>query len=371
MPKPEALVILSPGFPVNEGDSTCLTPQQVFVRALKQRYPDVNIVVLAFEYPFAKARYKWFGVDVIAFGGKNRNGLFRLFNWIKVLEALRKLNKQYKLIGLLSFWFDECAFVGHRFGTRYGIKHLSWILGQDARSGNRYFRLLKPRPDELIALSDFVRNEVGRNYGVTPERTITIGVDTSLFGESHNQRSIDILGAGSLIALKRYDIFIDAVKAIARYMPNVKAVICGKGPELERLQKVIKQEGLERNIVLRHELPHAEVLGLMQRSKVFLHTSEYEGFGAVLLEALYAGAQVISFVKPMNEAIEHLHIVKNTEDMNSKLFELLLEKQLDNTPVLVYLIEQVAANMMALFTQSDSATSSIFEAMASDDKVSL
>ncbi|MEO6522716.1 MAG: glycosyltransferase [Mucilaginibacter sp.] len=371
MPKPETLVILSPGFPVNEADSTCLPPQQVFVRALKQAYPNLNIVVLAFEYPFAKASYQWFGVDVIAFGGKNRNKLFRLFNWIKIWQVLRKLNKQNNVIGLLSFWVDECAFIGHYFGKRYGTKHLSWILGQDARPGNRYFKLIKPKAEQLIALSDFVRNEVYKNYGIMPKHTITTGIDICLFGESPLKRDIDILGAGSLIALKRYDVFIEAVKTIARYIPNVKAVICGKGPEREKLRRLIKQHGLGKNIVLRHELPHAEVLGLMQRSKVFLHTSEYEGFGAVLLEALYAGAQVVSFVKPMDKAVEHLHVVNNFEEMNARVFELLLEKQLDHTPVLVYPIQQVAIDMMSLFSQSDSATASILAAMASDERVSL
>jgi glycosyltransferase involved in cell wall biosynthesis len=371
MPKPQTLVILSPGFPVNEADSTCLPPQQVFVRSLKQSYPNLNIVVLAFEYPFAKATYQWFGVDVIAFGGKNRNRLFRLFNWIKIWQVLRKLHRQHHVIGLLSFWFDECAFIGDYFGKRYGIKHLSWILGQDARPDNRYFKLIRPKAESLIALSDFVRNEVYKNYGVMPKHTITTGIDTSLFGERQPKRDIDILGAGSLIALKRYDVFIDAVKAIARYIPDVKAVICGKGPEREKLEKLIKQHGLDKNIVLRHELPHAEVLGLMQRSKVFLHTSEYEGFGAVLLEALYAGAQVVSFVKPMDKAVAHLRVVNTAEEMNARIFELLLEKQLTHESQLLYPIQQVAIDMMSLFIQSDNATASILTAMASDERVSL
>jgi len=371
MPKPETLVILSPGFPVNEADSTCLPPQQVFVRALKHSYPNLNVVVLAFEYPFVKSHYNWFGVDVIAFGGKNRNRLFRLFNWVKVWQALRKLNKQNDIIGMLSFWFDECAFIGHYFGKRYGIKHLSWILGQDARPGNRYFKMIKPKAETLVALSDFVRKEVDQNYGVMPAHTITTGIDTSLFGQSSVRRDIDILGAGSLIPLKRYDLFIEAVKVIARYMPDVRVVICGKGPERERLEMLIKQHGLDRNIVLRHELPHSEVLSLMQRSKVFLHTSEYEGFGAVLLEALYAGAHVVSFVKPMDVYVEHLHVIKNIEEMNTSLFDLLLNQQLDHTPQLIFPIQKVASDMMGLFAQSDSATFSILAAMASDESVAL
>jgi glycosyltransferase involved in cell wall biosynthesis len=371
MPKPETLVILTPGFPVNEADSTCLPPQQVFVRGLKQGYPNLNIIVLALEYPFAKMSYPWFGMEVIAFGGKNRNRFFRLWNWIKVWQTLRRLNKQHNVIGLLSFWFDECAFIGHYFAKRHRLKHYSWVLGQDAKPGNRYFNMVKPKGEELIALSDFIRKEVYKNYGVMPQHTITAGIDSALFRESQHKRDIDILGAGSLITLKQYDVFIEAVKTASRYLPDVRAVICGKGPEKEKLQQMIKQYGLENNIVLRHEVAHSEVLSLMQRSKIFLHPSAYEGFGVVLLEALYGGAQVVSFVKPMDEPIEHLHVVNNTSDMFYKLFELLMDEQPNNQPILTYPIQQVAADMMSIFTQSERATSSILPAMASNERLSL
>jgi len=367
MPRPQTLLILTPGFPDSDADSACLPPQQVFVRALKQNYPQLNIIVLSFEYPFTKATYQWFGVEVIAFGGKNRDRLFRLFNWFKVWRTLQKLNRQHQVIGLLSFWFDECAFVGHHFAKRNQLKHFSWILGQDARAGNRYFKLIKPKPEKLIALSDFVAGEVYKNYGILPVHTITTGIDTSLFGESPAIRDIDILGAGSLIALKQYDMFIGSIKAITKYMPDVRAVICGKGPEHEKLRSLIKQYGLEKNITLTGELAHIEVLALMQRSKVFLHASAYEGFGAVMLEALYAGAHVLSFVKPMKQHIKNWYTVDNLNGMRIKLFELLLDKNPDHSPVLPYPIERVAVDMMNLFTQSDKATCSILPAMASND----
>lgn len=371
MQRPETLVILSPGFPAHEGDTTWLPPQQVFVRSLKRTYPALKIVVLSLEYPADRATYKWFGVDVIAFGGKCRGKLFRLKNWMSVWRTLGELNKQNEIIGLLSLWFDECALIGHYFARKHSLKHFSWILGQDAKAGNKYFGLIKPKGEQLIALSDLVRREVCKNYGVEPQHTITTGIDVDMFNANETDRDIDILGAGSLIALKQYDIFIDAVRAVSRYLPNVRAVICGIGPEKDRLQQQIACYGLERNIELWYERPHPEVLELMQRSRVFLHPSAYEGFGAVLLEALYAGAHVISFVKPMDRSIDHHHVVSDAEEMNYKLFELLLEKQPDHSQVMVYPIQQVAAKVMRLFAQSDAATCSIRAAIASKERFAL
>src|SRR6201996_5324552 len=107
MSKTDTLVILSPGFPENEADSTCVPAQQVFVKNLKQNFPKLHIIVLAFEYPFAAAEYQWHDVTVLSFGGKNKGGIFRLFNWLRIWLRLRKLNKQYHIIGLLSFWMGD------------------------------------------------------------------------------------------------------------------------------------------------------------------------------------------------------------------------------------------------------------------------
>ena len=349
MDKCKTLVILSPGFPENEADTACIPLKQVFVRALKKSYPDLNIIIIAFEYPFSRSFYTWNNIPVMALGGKNRSRVYRWANWTRVWQALAKLNKQHDIIGLLSFWFDECAFVGHHFARRHQLKHFSWMLGQDARPGNRYFRWIKPRGESLIALSDFVAQQVFNNYGVLPGNTITTGIDTALFGPHNQKRDIDILGVGSLIPLKQYDVFIDVVKFLKEFNPNIKTVICGKGPEQENLEQRIRQNHLENNITLRGEIPHTEALALMQRTKVFLHTSSYEGFGAVLLEALYGGAQVVSFVKPMKADIAHHHQVNNLTEMCHKLLDIFDEPEPDHEPVLAYPIQNIASSIMQLY----------------------
>jgi glycosyltransferase involved in cell wall biosynthesis len=371
MCKPKTLVILTPGFPANEADTTCIPPQQVFVRALKQSHPQLNIIVLSFEYPFHQANYYWHGVEVIAFGGRNKNRLFRVINWIKIWRVLQVLHKQHEIIGLLSFWFDECAFIGQHFAIKHQLKHLSWILGQDARAGNRYFKLLKPKPSQLIALSHFVQLQVQLNYGIKPAHIITPGIDTSLFNDNKQKRDIDILGAGSLIPLKRYDLFIEMIQQLVKYKPTIKVAICGKGIEQRRLTQLIVKHKLEHNIVMCGELPHADVLGLMQRSKLLLHTSEYEGFGAVLLEALYAGAHVVSFVKPVDNVIDHLHFAKSHEHMLETLKVLLANKALDHQPVLPFPIDDITKSMMLLFDYNESKIDSILPAIADAESASV
>ncbi len=345
---PETLVILSPGFPKNEADTACIPPQQVFVKALKQANPQLNIIVLAFDYPFFSAEYNWHGVKVISFGNKTNNRFLNFFTHAKANRVLKKLNGQYRIIGLLSFWIGKCALVGNSFAKQHNLLHYCWLLGQDAKAGNKYVNKIDPQANSLIALSDFIWREFYKNYGVLPRHVIPVGVDTGLFKTGTFERDIDILGAGSLIPLKQFAVFLEIINTLKITHSNIKAVICGKGPEMQRLQGMIKSWGMESNITLTGELPHEQVLAIMQRSKIFLHTSEYEGFGAVCPEALYAGAKVVSFVKPMDAKIPNWYIA-NDKDNALEIINILLTEPQTYQKVLPYPIEDNVAAMLRLF----------------------
>jgi glycosyltransferase involved in cell wall biosynthesis len=343
------LIILSPGFAANEEDTTCLPPQQIFVKALNRNFPSLQVIILAFQYPYFKKKYKWFGNDIMSFNGANKGKFARVLLWIRVHRALKKLATQNNVIGLLSFWCTECALVGKRFSKKNKLRHLSWILGQDARKNNIYVRLIKPFSHELIALSDFLVEEFFTNYKIKPAYVISNGVDIDMFHKQEQPRTIDIMGAGSLIPLKQYNVFVAVVAALKKVVPRANAVLCGEGPEEKRLKESVKESGLEENITFAGKKPHAEVLQLMQQTKIFLHPSSYEGFGVVCLEALYAGAHVISFCKPMKKTIDHWHIVNSEQEMVKKALEILCNPQTEYKPVLVSTIDESANSVMKIF----------------------
>lgn len=345
----QTLVILSPGFPENEADSTCLTAQQLFVRSINKQFPTLEIIVLAFQYPYTHFPYRWFANRVIPFNGQNKGNIRRIMVWYKVWVSLKKLRKQHHIIGLLSFWCTECAFVGNYFARLYGLRHYCWILGQDARRSNKFVAFIHPKPDSLVAMSAFLAKEFNRNHHIFPAHVIPNGVAAEFFGPAAIERDIDILGAGSLIPLKRYDLFVRLIKEITKHLPGIKTAICGKGPEETSLQDLIKELNLENNVLLMGEMPHRQVLELMQRSKILLHTSSYEGFSTVCLEALYAGSHVVSFCSPHTEKINHWHLVESKEEMFNETFRLLLDDKTEFEPVMAFSMDDSARSMMQLF----------------------
>ena len=351
------LVVLTPGFPKDEEDSACLPPIQSFVKALHVEPGPLNVIVLTFDYPFFKGIYYWNGIRVDAFNGWQKGRISKLFKWIKIWRTLKKIKKENNLIGLLSLWCGECAFVADKFSKKNNVQHFCWILGQDAKKGNRYVSRILPQPNTLVAISDFIQAEFERNYEIRPQHVIPIGIDPNEFLEPNAFRDIDVLGAGSLIPLKQYDHFVEVVAALKEDFPDIKVMICGKGPEEKRLLALISKYQLEDNITLAGELPHREVLQRMSRSKLFLHTSNYEGFGVVCIEALYAGCAVVSFLQPMQQSIENWHAVQTKKEMIERLKAALSTPDVDRKPVLFMNITATAKNIMQLYNYNETMIS--------------
>lgn len=345
----KTLVILTPGFPASATDSTCLPMQQHFVKALTQYNPGLQIFVLSFQYPYSVSRYKWFGVTVMSFNGQNKGGLARLLLRRKLYSALKKINSNNSITGIISFWYNECAWVGKKFAARYGLKHYCWILGQDARQANTYPAALQLKANELVALSDSLQDGFQKSHNIKPAFVIPPGIYSTPSNIPAKEKDIHLLAAGSLIPLKQFEILIAIVAAIKIQIPAVKAALIGDGPEMNRLRSLVEKYELQANITFTGELPYPGVLQYMQRAKVLLHPSSYEGFPGVCQEALAAGAHVISFCKPMKQDMEHWHIAASKHDMQERALAILQNPGIDFEKKIPFSMQATAEKMMRLF----------------------
>lgn len=346
----KCFIILIPGFPADEADSTCLPFQQQFIRTMQKTYPGLEILVLSFHYPFYQNHYQWHGIRVHSFRGKNRGHVYRWYRNSQINKALEKIRKEKEITGLLSFWYGECAVAGKRFADKYGLRHYCWLMGQDAKTTNPYPKRYRIEQDELIALSDFLRVRLFKDHQILPAKVITPGVRKDLFAGNHTIRDIDLLAVGSLIPLKRFDIFISMISRLQKHIPGIKARLIGSGPEKQKLEQLVKQYGLENNLVLLDEQPHDKVIAHMKRAKVFLHPSAYEGFPSVCLEALAAGAKVVSFFKPMEDTITNWHNVHDEQEMETCLVHL-LENNVEYQSFIYKDMEETVQEVAALFEE--------------------
>ncbi len=102
-----------------------------------------------------------------------------------------------------------------------------------------------------------------------------------------------VLTAGRLHRLKGFALAIRAFGQLASECPDARMLIIGKGPEEERLKRLIAEMGLVDIVRIQDWLPRNEVLKEMRSSDVFLFPSFRDGGGAVVVEAMASGLPVI------------------------------------------------------------------------------
>nr|WP_276481985.1 glycosyltransferase [Paraflavitalea sp. H1-2-19X] len=350
MPKPNTLVVITPAFPEHESATWWVPSQQLMVKALQENHPDTRITVLSLLHPCHEAIYQWHGITVQAFDGLHKPNIKKWVLYRKVWRALQQLQQQCHIIGLFSCWNGESALLAQYFGKRYGIPHISWICGQDAKRSNWWVKLIRPHGDQLAAMGTTLRDRYERSHGIRPRHLVPNAIDPRSFPAVWPAtRDIDIMAAGSFEPLKQYDQYTYIINRLRQTLPGLQAIHCGIGREQPKVEALINELQLHDHLRLLGGKPHADILALMQRSRLFLHTSHYEGCSTVCLEALYGGAHVISYCYPFDHAVPHWHVVKDAAEMEAKALELLQDAQLVHERILYQTMEDSARALMQLF----------------------
>lgn len=99
-----------------------------------------------------------------------------------------------------------------------------------------------------------------------------------------------LISMGDLIKRKNYE---SSIKAIANCNnPNIHFLICGKGPELEKLKALSRKLNVEQQI---HFLGfRKDIKELLQISDIFLFTTYQEGLPRSMMEAMASGLPCIA-----------------------------------------------------------------------------
>ncbi len=302
------IVLLIPGFPKDEEDYLCVPPVQLLLQHLDRSLFEISII--AFQYPYSPSNYEWHGYKISAIGGNNKKGVKRLITWRKVLKEFRRIHNNLAVDHIHSFWLTECAYMGAKLSKGYDIAHSCSLMGQEALKGNKYIKSMGTLPS-LSVLSNYQQIQFRNTWNKEIQRVIPFGVEPQPV--TNKPRIIDVLGVGSLIPLKQYDLFVLIVEELRKY-GEVRVKLVGGGPEKPRLQRLIEEKNLEDTLELLGEQPREKVLELMKQSKVFLHTSTYESYGMVLNEALSCGARVLSTPVGMAHEHESIQTFRNIED---------------------------------------------------------
>jgi len=343
------LLLLTPGFAADENDSRCIPPLQLYARKLQERGL-FKITILALNYPYRCEQFDWHGISVYACHKKG--ALQKVRVWKQAFSWLKKINREDPIDGVHSFWLHDVALLGHYFGAYLKVPHWTTMMGQDVRPANKYLRFLPLKKMQLIALTEFHAQQFKQTTGLAAQHLIPWGLDPSNFKfDIMPPKRFDIIGVGNLIELKNYALFIRLLARLRKQFPKLKAALIGDGPQRKALEEQANTNGLKDHLDFLGYVQREEVLKHMGASRIFLHTSTFESFGYVLLEAMASGQTVISTPVGMAMSSDFCHTGKNEEELFEQLFKHLSATEKRN-PSFPHLIEDTLKSYLTIYNNS-------------------
>jgi L-malate glycosyltransferase len=105
---------------------------------------------------------------------------------------------------------------------------------------------------------------------------------------------IHLISVGRMVKRKGFDFLIRALAMLKDIENHVHLTLVGDGPELKSLKQLSKELKVRNNITFTGSLPDEDKFRLLSSSDICVLPSIHEGFGIVLLEAMYYGLAVIS-----------------------------------------------------------------------------
>lgn len=137
--------------------------------------------------------------------------------------------------------------------------------------------------------------EIVRSWGITsPVVYVPNGVEIP--EKKLLKKDYDLIFVGRLVPWKNVDLLIQLAADL-----NLKAVIIGGGPEAQRLKMLASLNGAD--CFFTGELSKPEILDFLNRAKLFVLLSQYEGLSFALLEAMAAGLPSLVSSAPGNLAV--------------------------------------------------------------------
>jgi len=243
---------------------------------------------------------------------------FKAFVWEAGLPVLRFLHPRWTGLVAAMSRADADVYYASCGGGRVGQVGMFC-----ARRGKRFvFRTASDadcKPDALISTGRWYRRdkwlyELGlrrassvlvqsahqqdlmrRNFGHDSSIAGMI-VEPSHSGRELGERDIDTLWVSNIRSVKRPDVLLN----VAEKLPQVSFhMVGGTVPGAEPLYgKVQAQAASRSNVTFHGPVPYRDINTLYSRARVFVNTSDVEGFPNTYLQAWASGTPVVAFFDP-------------------------------------------------------------------------
>lgn len=277
--------------------------QTLLARALARRGFDVSMVVARLGQPEG-AVYE--GVRTYgAFHPEEGIPVLRFVypRWTGVMAALRKADADVYYTSCASIGVEQIFLAARRNGGKAVFRTAS---DSDCDPAKLLIRLKRDRMiyghglgrvDRVLVQSDFQQRLLQQKYG-RDSRVAGMLVDPGAPPAAFADRPCDALWVSNIRQVKRPDILLDVAKSLPELgFKMVGGPVGGSEPMFDEIASAARALP---NVEFLGAVPYQHVSDVFVRARVFVNTSDVEGFPNSYLQAWTNGVPVVAFFDPDN-----------------------------------------------------------------------
>lgn len=257
-------------------DSSAVAERMVAYGELVEKY----IVVV----PGKKVREINLSNKASAYCSGGSNKFFQLFRTCKLSRKLFR-EFDFDVITVQDQYF--LGLMGLRLSKKFKVGLEIQIHGFEKFFGIRKViaRFVIPRANSIRVVSERLKQRLINEFGVKEEKITVVPIFSDIKFQTSNFRHQEkdkfvFLTVGRLVAIKNISLQIEVFKSLLEKFKNIELRIIGSGPDEDNLKKLA---GENRQIKF---FPWQDNLEQQYKeADAFLLTSNYEGWGMVIIEA--------------------------------------------------------------------------------------
>lgn len=253
--------------------------------------------------------------SAIVYGVGGSNKLVQLFG---VFTTARRLIKEGKCDVITTQDTYYLGLIGVILSSLYHVGLEVQVLGIEKLNIVRKLltQFVLKRAGSIRVLSPRLQTRLVQEFGVKEERMrqVPIYVDVSTLGFNAESLSLEqkqelevqtanfknayqgrfnIVSVNRLVPIKNISMQLSAIEKLCLEFPHILLHVVGDGPLEKQLTEEILKRGIQNNVILHGFKSGVTLNPFFTESDCFVLTSDFEGYGMVIIEASTAGLPIV------------------------------------------------------------------------------
>lgn len=249
------------------------------------------------------------------------------------LNIFLKNNKQDFIVGYQVISALDAIYFGNKHNIKVAnfvfetpdwlmLEHKNWIQNHIKKKNLRIWNSFKKtllKSDQVFPNSKLTKNKAEKWLNKTINNPIYPGIDIKKIPDNDNiKQQNQIIYIGKLEAHKNIHILLEA---LAQLKNPPFLIVCGNGPELNKLKEIAKIKGV--SCKFKGNISDTEKWILLKQSMFLVFPSSFEGFGMPPMEALASGIPCLCSDIPIIKSVYDNHVEyfksENSQDLAEKI----------------------------------------------------